>query len=151
MYQGLVFVHLLGLVLFVMAHGVSVLVAFRIRAERDPKVVGAFLGVSQMAVGGMYVGLLLLGIGGLGAAWAGGLLLAPWIVASYVVVVVVLAVMYSVATPYYGRLRQLVTDGPGAAGGDLDTELATRRPEVLATVGFAGLVVLVWLMVFKPG
>jgi uncharacterized membrane protein len=158
-YQGLVFLHLIGVVVFALGHGVSMLVAFRIRGEQEPRVVSALLGLSQMSTGLTYVGLLLLGIGGLGAAAQAGLLLAPWIVASYVVLVVVLAVMYSVASPYYGRLRELVgsagavaADGSSAADPEeLRRALRTRRPEVLLVVGSVGLLVLVWLMVFRPG
>jgi len=151
MYSWLVFVHLVGLVVFAIAHGVSGFVAFRVRAERDPDVIAALLGISQMAVGGLYVGLLLLGIGGLGAAWQGGLLTAPWVVASYVAVGAVLIVMWSVASPYYGKVRELMNDTAAGSDGRLAAALDSRRPEVLLTVGGVGLLVLVWLMVLKPG
>jgi uncharacterized membrane protein len=151
MYSWLVFVHLVGLVVFALAHGVSAVVAFRVRGERDANVVAAMLGLSQMAVGGLYVGLLLLGVGGLGAAWQGGLLTAPWVVASYVTLGVVLIVMWSVASPYYGKVRELAKDAATAGDGRLTEALDTRRPEILLGVGAVGLLVLVWLMVLKPG
>jgi hypothetical protein len=149
-YSWLVFVHLVGLVVFALAHGVSAVVAFRVRGERDANVVAAMLGLSQMAIGGLYVGLLLLGVGGLGAAWQGGLLTAPWVVASYVTLGVVLIVMAGVATPYYGKVREMAKD-PAAGDGRLTEALDTRRPEILLGVGAVGLLVLVWLMVLKPG
>ncbi|HET7726923.1 MAG TPA: DUF2269 family protein [Candidatus Limnocylindrales bacterium] len=152
MYQGLVFLHLVGVLVFAIAHGVSIFAAFRVRGERDPKVVAAILGLSKIAVGLLYVGLLLLGIGGLGAAWSAGTLLAPWAIASYVVLVVVLGVMYALATPYYVKVRELVGDGTAAVDPvELERMLATRRPEILAGVGAIGLLVLVWLMVYRPG
>lgn len=152
MYQWLVFLHLVGLVLFAAAHGISAYTAFRIRQERDPRIVASHLGASKIATGPMYVGLLLLAIGGLGAAGAGGLLLAPWVIASYVVLVAVLVVMYTVATRYYVELRQLVGDGSAPVDRSaLEAALDSRRPEILALVGFGGLLVLIWLMVIKPG
>jgi hypothetical protein len=151
MYSWLVFIHLVGLVLFAIAHGVSVYAAFTVRADRDPRMVASHLAGSKIAVGPMYVGLLLLGIGGLGAAWSAGILLAPWVIASYVVLLVVLGTMYAVATPYYIRIRELVGDGATVDQGELDAALASRRPEVLASVGAVGLVLLVYLMVIKPG
>ena len=151
MYSWLVFVHLVGLVVFALAHGVSAAVGFRVRGERDANVVAAMLGLSQMAVGGLYVGLLLLGVGGLAAAWQGGLLTAPWVVASYVTLGVVLIVMWSVASPYYGKVRELAKDATTAGDGRLTEALDTRRPEILLGVGAVGLLVLVWLMVLKPG
>jgi uncharacterized membrane protein len=152
MYEWSVFVHLLGLLVFAVAHGVNVFTAFRIRLDREPRTVASLLSGSQVAVGGTYVGLLLLGIGGLSAAWSGGLLTAPWVVASYVVIGIVLVVMWSVASPYYRRLRELAGNGTGAVDqAALSAALDSRRPEVLAAVGFVGLVVLTWLMVLKPG
>lgn len=152
MYQWLVFVHLLGLVLFVLAHGASAVMALVIRTQREPVVVASYLNASKAAVGGAYVGLLLLGIGGLGAAWNAGFLLAPWVIASYVVVVVVIGVMYGVATPYYAELRTLVGESPEAVDRSaLTTALQSRRPDILAGAGLLGLTILVWLMVLKPG
>ena len=167
-YPWLVFAHLVGLVLFALSHGASAYMAFRVRRERDPHTVAALLDVGQLATGPMYVGLLLLGLGGLGAAWAGGLFGEPWVIASIVVFVVVLFVMYGVASPYYMKLRGALAandaggrapGNPGTAGGEAATvtpeELASmldsRRPEILAVVGTVGLLLLVWLMVIKPG
>lgn len=152
MYQAFVFLHLVGVVVFAIAHGVSIFAAFRVRGERDPKVVAAILGLSKVAVGLLYVGLLLLGIGGLGAAWSAATLLAPWAIASYIVLVVVLGVMYALATPYYVKVRELVGDGtPAVETAEMERMLATRRPEILAGVGGIGLLVLLWLMVYRPG
>ena len=62
----------------------------------------------------MYLGLLLLGIGGLGAAWQADLLLAPWVVASYVVVVVIILGMYAVGAGFYYPLREALTPKEGS-------------------------------------
>jgi hypothetical protein len=100
--------------------------------------------------------LAILAIGGLGAARTGGLLLAPWVVASYIVLGIVLATMWAVATPYDVRVRTSlapdpVTGRPTIAEPALAELLASRRPDVLSSVGGLGLLVLVWLMVLKPG
>jgi uncharacterized membrane protein len=151
-YQWLVFVHLVGLVLFAISHGVSIAAAQAVRGERSLRVVTARLETSRKAIGISYVALVLLGIGGLGAAWVSGQLLAPWVVASYIVLAIVLVVMWAVATPHYMRLRRVLADG---SGDELSPEatvlLESRRYDVLTTVGGLGLVVLIWLMVLKPG
>ena len=152
MYQSLVFLHLVGVVVFAIAHGVSIFAAFRVRREADPRVVAALLGMSKTAVLLLYVGLLTLLVGGVGAAWHAGVLLAPWAIASAVVLIVVIAVMYAVATPYYVRVREVVS-GEGEAAPDPDALRAlldTRRPELLTAVGASGLLVLLWLMVVRP-
>jgi len=153
-YPWLVFVHLVGLVLFVAAHGVSMFVSFRVRRERDRAVVATLLDLSMRGNQASYAGLLLIGIGGLGAAWVSSQLLAPWVVASYVVIVVVAVAMGAIAASYYYRLRDEVSGTRGVAAiadADLPRRLDTRRPEALAVIGGLGLVVLVWLMVLKPG
>jgi hypothetical protein len=167
-YPWLVFAHLVGLVLFTLSHGASTYMAFRVRQERDPHTVAAILDVSQLAIGPMYIGLLLLAIGGLGAAWVGGLFAKPWIIASIIVFIAVIVMMYAVASPYYRKLRESVGAQPGgsrAAGQsgssgagaataspeELAALLDSRRPEILAAGGTVGLLLLVWLMVIKPG
>jgi uncharacterized membrane protein len=152
MYQALVFIHLVGVVVMAVAHGVSIFAAFRVRRETDPRVVAAILGMSKSAVMVLYVGFLLLAVGGFGAAWQAGVLLAPWAIASYVVLAVVIGVMYAVATGYYVRLRELASaeGGESADPSALQAALVTRRPEVLAVVGTSGLLILLWLMVARP-
>lgn len=152
MYLALVYLHIVGVVLFAIAHGVSMFAAFRVRRESDPRVVAALLGMSKSAVLVVYLGLLLLLIGGIGAAWRAGLLLAPWAIASYVTLIAVIAIMYGVATPYYVRVRTLV-EGAGDIAPDpaeLSRLLDTRGPEILAIVGSVGMLVLLWLMVVRP-
>ncbi len=156
LYLWFVALHLVGLVLFAVAHGASVFMSFRIRGERDPAVVDALLKVGQLSVGPMYIGLVLLAVGGLAAAAAADLWGKPWILASIAVFVIVLVVMWAVASPYYMGLRKALEartpDGrPAIEPAELATMLDTRRPDILALVGTVGLLLLVWLMVIKPG
>jgi hypothetical protein len=153
MYALLVTLHLLGLIVFLLAHGVSIGVAFRIRGEQRREVVAALLDLSLRASQVAYVGLALLGLGGLGAAWSSGRLATTWNVASYVVVAVALAAMFTIAAPYYHGLRAALAgtaDTPPIDDATLALRLQTRRPEVLAAVGGLAMVTLVVLMVVKP-
>ena len=156
MYSWLVFVHLVGVVLFAISHGVSIAMAFSIRAERDPRIIASHLGNSLRATRITYVALLLLAIGGFGAAWSADSLGQGWVLASIGVLIVVLVAMWSVATPYYMRLRGAIAPDPATGQPPLDGDqlavmLDSRRPDILAAVGGFGLLVLVWLMVLKPG
>jgi Predicted integral membrane protein (DUF2269) len=155
LYPWFVFAHLFGLVLFVISHGASAFMAFRLRNARDPKVATALLEVGSMSLGPMYIGLLLLIIGGLGAAWIANLWGQPWIIASIVVFVVVLVSMWAVASPYYMNLRKAIAEvgpdgSPTMSQEALAAQLQSRRPEILTSVGTIGLLLLVWLMVIKP-
>lgn len=154
MYAWLVTLHVLGVVLFLVTHGVSMWTAFRVRRETDRDVLTALLAMSARSNQVMYLGLLLLGVGGLGAAASAGWLAAGWVVASYGVFLAVLLVMFMVASPYYYRLRDGLEGTekvPRLDDQELRDQLQTRRPEVLALVGGGGLAILVWLMTVRPG
>ena len=155
-YLWFVFAHLAGLVLFAISHGASAFMAFRLRSAPDAPTARAILKTGQVSITPMYIGLLLLIIGGLGAAAARDLFGRPWVIASILVFIAVLLVMWIVASPYYMRLRKSLEE-PAPEGAttimwdDLKGQLDTRRPEILLSVGTIGLLVLVWLMVIKPG
>ncbi len=153
MYQGFVFLHLAGLVLFLLAHSVSMWATFRVRTARNREVVVALLEMSQRGSQTSYVGLLLLGIGGLGAAWNANFLTTTWAIASYVVLAVVLIGMWAVGAGFYYPLRQSIAgtpDAPAIGDEELFARLQNRRPEALAAIGVIGLLVLVAIMVYRP-
>src|SRR5690349_9877706 len=70
----IVFAHVLGAFLFVAGHGVSMVVAFRLRAESDRARMAALLDLSGIALALAYVGLLLLLVAGIVA----GVVLGSW-------------------------------------------------------------------------
>jgi hypothetical protein len=160
MYEWIVLLHVIGAFIFVAAHGVSMVTAFRLRAERDRGRQVALLDASAWGVGGTYLGLLLLLVGGIWAGFAGGHWSRLWIWVAIAVLVVVIVVMYAVATPFYGRMRAAAGIGdwaerrdrykPPATEADLQMLATSSRPIVLAAVGGVGLLVIVWLMVLKP-
>ena len=160
MYQWIVLLHVVGAFVFVAAHGVSMFTAFRLRGERDRARQAVLLETSAIGVYATYVGLVLLLVGGVWAGFAGSHWGALWLWAAIATLVIVIAVMYAVATPFYGRMRAAAgipgfveradRFKPPATEADL-TQLATsNRPMVLAVVGGIGLLVIVWLMVIKP-
>jgi hypothetical protein len=160
MYPWIVFLHVLGAFAFVAAHGVSMVAAFQLRGERDRSRQAALLQLSGTGIGVMYVGLLLLLVAGIVAGFVGDHWGRGWIWASLGILVAVIAVMYAVATPFYGRMRAAAGVGgtgqsadkfkPPATEADLDALATSSRPWVLAIVGGIGLVVIVWLMLSKP-
>jgi hypothetical protein len=157
-YPWLVFVHVLGAFGFAVSHGVSAAVALRLRHEREVERVRALLELSQLATGGMYVALLVLLAGGITATFIAGLWGRGWIWASIATLVLVMGFMYARASRYYGELRGsagLVNyqrrDAPIATDpAEMTRLLASPRAMELAAVGTLGLVVILWLMFFKP-
>lgn len=153
MHQWIVFGHILGALLFMLAHGASATVVFRLRRERDPDAVRVLLGLSGMTIPVAYVGLLLLIGGGLWAGMSGHWFSAGamWLWASIVLLVVILAVMYGMLSPAFRRLRATVGDGTSPVDqAALDSALASPVPMIGAGIGLLGILLILWLMVLKP-
>lgn len=154
MYSWFVVLHLAGLAVFVMGHGVSAFMAFRIRGGRDRSFVWELLELSQRANRVAYLGLLLLAVGGIGAAAQAGSLTSLWVVATTVVLIVVLVAMFALGAGFYYPIRDRISKPKDAAppldGDELAAALDNHRPDILATIGFVGLFVMIALMVLKP-
>lgn len=154
MVQWFVVLHLTGLVVFVLGHGVSAFMAFALRGRRDRAFVWELLELSQRANCVAYLGLLLLVVGGIGAAAQTGVLTSTWVVATTIVLIVVIVAMFAVAAGFYYPIRDRISkpkDGlPALDGDELAAALDNHRPDILATIGLGGLVVMIALMVLKP-
>jgi len=154
MYEFLVFVHLVGVLTFVGAHGVSMGVLFRLRRERDPAAVNQLLALSGTATRIFYVGFLLLLVGGIAAGFVGHWWSQAWIWASIAVLVIITMFMYGLATPYYRRVRLIA--GAKAGGSEAVTDaqfdevMRSPRAMAVAWIGLVGLLAIVAMMVFKP-
>ncbi len=160
-YGWIVFVHVIAAFGFAVSHGVSVYVAFGIRGRPEADRIRALLELSSRSIGGVYGSLLVLIVAGIVAGVVGGHFGRGWIWVSIVVLVVEIGAMYGLASRYYARVREAVglrtygmsrdAPDPVPVGPDeLAALLDTRRPELIALVGFGGFLVLIWLMVVKP-
>jgi hypothetical protein len=160
-YSWLVLVHVIGAFGFVLGHGVSAHAAIQLRHEREPARVTALLDLSGFSLATLYVSLLVLLAAGIAAAFVGDHWGRLWIWVAIGILVVLIAFMYAVASPYYADLRRAVGqkaygDKKDAAPPDpldpaaLAAKLESARPYWLAAVGTIGLVAIVWLMVMKP-
>lgn len=153
MHEWIVFGHILGALLFMLAHGASAAVVFRLRRERDPNAVRVLLGLSRMTTPAAYVGLILLIGAGLWAAMSGRWFSAGgfWLWLSIILLVVILGAMYGMLAPAFRRVRQLVGDaGTDVDPGELDQALSQPGPMIGVGIGLLGTVVILWLMVLKP-
>jgi plastocyanin len=153
-YQWWLFAHLAGVFGFLTSHGVSVAVGLRLRGERDAAKINALLDISGRTALPSYISLALLVVGGVGATFAGNLWSFGWIWAAIVTLVVVSGAMLGMARPYYQRVRfisRAVAQGSQAVSAEqFDSVLSDRRPLTVMWIGGVGLVLLLYLMIFKP-
>jgi hypothetical protein len=158
--QWLVFAHVLGAFTFVLAHGVSVFVALRLRSERDQAGVAALLDLSRSAVTIAAFAVIFLLVTGIVAGFAGDWWGERWIWASIGILILLWAYMSFRGTRYLDSVRHAVgslgiydkkgTEPPPADPAAATALLASSRALELATVGGIGLVAILYLMVFKP-
>lgn len=133
----------------------------QVRRERDPARIRLLLDLSGRSLGLVYGSLVTLLIAGIVAGIMGGHFARGWPWAAIVVLAVTIGLMYGLASRYYGRIREAVgirsymtpKDAPDptpASPEELAALLDSRRPDVIAIVGVVALLILLWLMYFKP-
>jgi uncharacterized membrane protein len=155
-YRWWVFIHLAGVFGFLLAHGASVSALFRLRKERDREKIRQLIQFSGSTIRLFYISLLVLLVGGVGAGLQNKAYFfhQQWIWEAIGVLVVITVVMFVVARPYYRRVAEATelrpSGVPRVSDEDLALRLTSRIPTVIALLGFGGLAVILWLMIFKP-
>jgi len=157
-------IHVLAVMAFILTHGLSGLMALRIRGERDRariqtmvQLSSSFLVWGWLALAVLFVAGVLAGIAG--GWWTSGRL---WIWASLGVFVGVTILMTPIASSYMEAVRhgvglpsladqrrKQVAPEP-ASDEELERILGSSKPIWAAMIGVAGIVVLTWLMMSKP-
>jgi hypothetical protein len=161
MYRMMVFLHMASVLVFMLAHGAGAKAMFVIRRERKPERVRAVVELSRSYVGVMYGSLLLILITGIWAGILGKLWGQGWIWTSLVLLIAIAFVMSYFGTQYYEQVlgalgletyetRKKGIAPKAAAPAELEALLRQAKPELLAAIGMGGLLVILWLMMFKP-
>lgn len=153
-YEWWVFLHIAGVFAFLTAHGVSVVVALRLRSERDPARIAALLDLSGRTVPAFYASFAALLAGGIAATFAGSWWGYGWIWAALATLLVVSLAMIFMARPYYQRVRfisRAMAEGSQAVSAEqFDSVLRSRRPWTITWIGIGGLAFILYLMILKP-
>jgi 4-hydroxybenzoate polyprenyltransferase len=141
-YRWIVFIHIASVLGLLLVHPVTV--AFHLKQERDDTRIRELLEVSEAAstLRWVFFGLTLLSgvvLGFMGSWWS-----SLWIWAALVLFVLIAVVM----NRYGGRTIDEIAD----TWDDVEMErLLTRfRPGFLAVTGTGGLLLILYLMLFKP-
>jgi hypothetical protein len=160
-YPWIVLAHVVLVIVAFGAHGVSAYAMFAARSETDRVRLGAVLDLSSRSLSLAGWGLLAAVLLGIVASIIGGHFGRLWPWASIVVVVLIFVAMTPMASGPMWRVRSALgqpargakpTDPSPqpASDADLAAAQARLRPELLGAIGVIGIVVLVWLMEFKP-
>lgn len=159
MYLWLVFLHVIGVFGFLMAHGVSAGVYFALRRERDSDRIRILLELARSTYGIAMLSLVVLFVTGIITGFMGQWWSWGWIWLSLILLLVLSGVMSVLGSRILNDARlglglrstwsQSSRPEPMSAE-ELDALLSRSRPVLLTVIGFGGLVVIAWLMIFKP-
>jgi hypothetical protein len=155
-YEFWVFLHILGVAGFLATHGVSMYAMFAVRgAERDRDRILGLCELSKRTIGPMYLSMGLLLLGGVAAGIQRTLFAQNWLWASVVVLLAILAAMSVTGTPWMKKLREGCTrwhDGTFTmTDEELEAHLDGPMVPIVAASGTIALVLILFLMVYKPG
>jgi hypothetical protein len=163
-YRWVVFTHVLAVFGFLIGHGASAAVIFKLRRERDVARIRVLLDLSRGANGVANACLMTLLIAGVAAGFMGGWWGQYWIWAALGTLILISVAMLAIGSGPLIRVRQLVepdeapdmkrnrTQSPRDVPmeQELVDLLAATRPVLLTIIGGAGLAIILWLMMFKP-
>jgi len=161
MYHWIVFLHVTGVFLFLISHGASAAAAFKLRHETQRERIQALLELSNYPLNVMWISLLLILIPGTVLGFMGRWWTKGWIWTSLGLLIAMGVAHFLLGSSYFNRIRQAVGlpwfDGrreQPAVDPLPEAELAGlvshSRPWILAGIGFGGVVLITWLMMFKP-
>jgi hypothetical protein len=164
-YDWWVLLHIASVLAFVGTHGVSMVVLFRLRKERDRRKLGDLIAFSGSTVLPMYFALGAVLVSGVLAGvrspinWFSGIpgdaMSSIWIWAAIGVLVLTSAAMSLLAGPYLKRVTEACavrpTGVPRKSDEELDQILRGPMFHVINLTGIVGLLVILYLMIFKPG
>jgi len=159
MYEWLIFLHIAAVLAFMVGHGAHISAMWRMRAEADPTVSLTLLNAVSSTFSLRILLAVVVGSGVL-AGFMGSWWNRGWIWASLAVLVAIWVAMWRYAGAYYGLVEESATkaiearasDGTDAAAAQLEFDAArvSWQTTGMTVIGFGGLAIILWLMMFKP-
>lgn len=160
LYDAVVFVHATTILLFFVAHGTSMAVAFALKRETEPARVRALLDLSRFSLGVPVLVLVVTGVlTGIVAGFMGGHWGTGWLWISLVLFVLVGGLMTPLATFRLKPMRAAAgmpaeTGVPEAPPQENPEELRRLidawNPLIPASMGLVAFIVILYLMLAKP-
>ena len=156
MYRYWVVLHILGVASFLLAHGTSMFAMYRIRSlDLDRARIVDTITFSGATAKPMYASLIVLTVAGFVAGSMGNWLDDWWLWIAVAVLVATTVLMTLIAKPYFKRISAACALRPSGVPRTSDEELAellgSGTVHLITAIGVAGLAIIIWLMVTKPG
>jgi hypothetical protein len=154
-YRWVLYLHIGSALAMLGLHGTSMVVLYRIRRERNREKIHALLTLSGETAVPLYVSLLLIVVSGVLA----GLYLESfsdwWIWLAILLLVGTVGYMTAVAKPYFAKIKgacEMRPSGvPRVSDEELEELLSSSLAHKITAVGAGALLVILYLMIFKPG
>jgi hypothetical protein len=161
MFHWIVYIHILAALLFMLAHGGSANVMFRIPREKERARLAALLDLSSASLGVTYGALLVLLVAGIVLGFMADVWRMGWIWTSLGLLILSATGMYFRSSLPLNRLRRTLDTassdgrrtqpaGPPADDDALRTAIAAIRPLEVAVIGVVPIALILWLMMFRP-
>lgn len=161
MHAWIVFLHVIAVFSFLISHSVSYAVSFALQSERELERIKGLLELSGNSYKGMYLALFALVLLGIAAGFTGDWWGDGWIWVSIVLLIALVVLMGILGGGMYGAARKAaglpyavrgkpMPAEPPAPRAELDAILAQANPLRLALIGYGGIALIGWLMMFKP-
>jgi hypothetical protein len=142
MYQWIVFIHIASVLGLLLVHPVTV--AFHLKEERNDMRIRELLEVSEAASALRWIFFALTLLSGVVLGFLGSWWSSAWIWAALAIFVLIGVVM----NLYGGRMIDRIADTRDDA--EMERLLSRFRPSILAVTGTGGLLLILYLMLFKP-
>lgn len=154
-FNWVLYAHIASAFTFLSLHGVSMVVLYRIRAERDREKILALISVSGTTTLPMYISLGAIVLTGVLAALKLESFGHWWVWVAIGVLVVTIGLMTAVAKPYFAKVKLACQVRPSGVPRTSDQELGEilggPTAHVITAIGLVGLLAILYLMVFTPG
>jgi hypothetical protein len=160
MYRWLLFAHIASVAGFLLAHGTSAAMAFRLRSEKTTDGLRSLAELSKQTTGVMYTFIALIVISGVVLGLQGRWFGRGWIWAAIVVLILTIggmsalggrynAVRGAVGLPAWDRRGKVTTSTPGSPD-EIRRAVEAAPTGVITAIGVVALALLLWLMILKP-
>jgi len=161
LYQLVVFLHIIFVFGYLLAHGVSAAVSFAIKKERDLNRIRALLDLSAASYPVMFMSLYAFIIFGIIAGFQMNWWKFGWIWVSIVILLLIVFLMMAFGGGLYGEARKAAgtrynvkgkwfPPEPAKRDEEVYAILAKTNPVLLTVIGYGGFAVIAWLMIAKP-